>query len=144
MTDRAAIQLAQRAAARRAKLALRDLEFGLSELATIASSVPFFGMALTCWQIAGTGRGMVCKSVGCGLVIYGEGISHALIPTAAGLWLAVTAYLGHRILSAQLATFETEMALAVSLLPAALYPRASSHSVNSFSPLTSVSRISRL
>ena len=143
MTDRAAIQLAQRAAARRARIVHRELARGLSGLATIAATAAFGGLLLTCLGIIDSfaGSGSTRSSQ---MVVVTSRVAKALLYNAWGLLLAIFAVATHRSISKHLDIFETEMALAVSLLPAALYPRPSSHSVNSPSPFTSVSRISRL
>ena len=119
MTDHLAMEIAQRAAARRARTVRRELARGLSGLATIAATATLCGLILTCGGIVSsfTGGSFTQSSYFAAL---SSGIANALLYNAWGLLLAIFAVATHRSISKHLDIFETEMALAVSLLPDAL------------------------
>lgn len=89
---------------------------GVSGLATIASTAPFFGLF-------GSVLGIVNSFVGCGgeksacMAALTERLSQAVIPTALGLLVAIPALWSYRHLCAQIEAFDVEMdAISVEIL----------------------------
>ena len=119
MTDHLAMEIAQRAAARRARTVRRELARGLNALATIAATAAFCGLLLTCWGIVDSFVGG-SGSRSSHMAAVTSRLANALLYNAWGLILAIFAAATHRSLSTHLDIFETEMRLAVSLLPDAL------------------------
>lgn len=125
MPEPAAICLAQRAAARRAREVQVELRRGVNGLATIAATAALLGLAGTCWSMMqGFGAGSFSKSTL--LVAIMTHLADALLFNAVGLVLAISNTVVHRVAKDWLTECEVEMALAISLLPDALRQRGRS------------------
>jgi biopolymer transport protein TolQ len=92
-------------------------EYGLSFLATTASTAPFVGLFGTVWGIMQSFHA-VGQRGGASLAVVGPGISEALIATAAGLAAAIPAVVAYnhyvnrlRRLEGELETFSEELVL---------------------------------
>jgi biopolymer transport protein TolQ len=98
----------ERAAQTASSEALTTMEQRLTWLATIAAIAPFIGLFGTVMGIIDAFHGMSTAASGT-LRAVAPGISEALITTAAGLIVAIPAYIGYNQLTAQLRDFGARM-----------------------------------
>lgn len=84
------------------------LEFGLSFLATTASTTPFIGLFGTVWGIMDAFRSIGIAG-NATLASVAPGISEALITTAAGLGAAIPALIAYNLLGRKVRTFQSYM-----------------------------------
>ena len=103
------IQAVQRNMRHAAKAVHEEMERGLSSLATISSTAPFFGVFGTLLGIVGTFRGG-SFSADSGLTMVTSGLSEAMIFTALGLAAAILPYSFHSYLQSKVNKFDAEMA----------------------------------
>ena len=94
------IEAAERAIEREALVTTADMKKGLSGLATIGTTAPFIGLFGTVIGIINAFRGMAMTGSG-GIAAVSAGIAEALVTTALGLFVAITAV----VLAALLSTF---------------------------------------
>ena len=120
MTDPIALEIAQRAATRRARTVRRELSRGLSGLATISATAVFCGLLLTCWGIVGYSFPGYSGSPTAYNYIVTDRLADSLLFLGWGLLTAICAATTYRLLTNQLDRFSSEMALAVSALPDSL------------------------
>lgn len=120
MPERFALLMTQRTAARRARTVQRELARGLPVLATTAATAVFCGLLLTCWGIVGYSFPGYSGSPTAYHYIVTDRLADSLLFHGCGLLTAICAFVGHRLLTHQLDRFSSEMALAVSALPASL------------------------
>ncbi|MEA1994678.1 MAG: MotA/TolQ/ExbB proton channel family protein [Campylobacterota bacterium] len=80
---------------------LDELEGGLSFVASVGSTAPFIGLFGTVWGIMSAFSNIgITESAS--IAVVAPGISEALFTTAAGLFAAIPAVIGHNILSHKL------------------------------------------
>ena len=103
-----AIEAARRASARSATLIRLQLKRGLNSLATIASTAAWFGLFGTVLGVVNSFPGVNGDKNSIMAVIF-ELLSHALVPAALGLVVALEAMWCYRYLSVQVEGFEIEM-----------------------------------
>lgn len=106
----AAITSAERSIEREQILLATDLKSGLGLMATVASTAPFVGLLGTTWGIMTAFSGM--SSGGGGLEAISAGIAEALITTAIGLIVAISAVWLYNYFTARMETLFSELAYA--------------------------------
>lgn len=106
----AAINSAERSVDREQILLANDLKTGMGIIATVASTAPFVGLLGTTWGVMTAFSGM--STSGGGLEAISAGIAEALITTAVGLMVAITAVWLYNYFNARLDTLFTELAYA--------------------------------
>jgi biopolymer transport protein ExbB len=89
---------------------IRDLEFGVPVLATVASTAPFIGLFGT---VVGIIKAFsdIASNVGGGPEVVAAGIAEALITTACGLLVAIPALIGYNYFVHQIAKLSEEIDL---------------------------------
>lgn len=87
---------------------LRDLETGMTFLATTASVTPFIGLFGTVWGVIGSFAGLANESVTT-LRAVGPGIAEALIATAFGLFAAIPAVVAYNFFVAEIRYISDEL-----------------------------------
>lgn len=106
----AAINSAERSIEREQILLANDLKSGMGLMATVASTAPFVGLLGTTWGVITAFQGMA--TAGGGLEAISAGIAEALITTAIGLIVAITAVWLFNYFTARTETLFTELAYA--------------------------------
>jgi len=104
----AAVDAAKRAIQRATAVNLADLKRGLSGLATIGSTAPFVGLFGITFGIINAFQGMALTGSG-GIAAISAGIAEALITTAYGLFVAVSAVWAYNYLNGKVEGFNVEM-----------------------------------
>lgn len=99
---------AEHAAERTARLVHEEFTNGLWTLATVAVTAPFVGMIGTVWGIVNSFPGCGGERSTC-MGAVAELLSQSILPTAAGLLVAIPAFWCYRYLSARVADFDCEM-----------------------------------
>lgn len=106
----AAITSAERSVEREQLLLANDLKSGMGVLATIASTAPFVGLLGTTWGVITAFTGMATQ--GGGIEAVSAGIAEALITTAVGLIVAISAVWLYNYFTSRMETLFTELAYA--------------------------------
>ena len=106
----AAITSAERSVEREQILLANDLKSGMGLMATVASTAPFVGLLGTTWGVITAFTGMATS--GGGIEAISAGIAEALITTAVGLIVAITAVWLYNYFNARMETLFTELAYA--------------------------------
>jgi biopolymer transport protein ExbB/biopolymer transport protein TolQ len=106
----AAINSAERSIEREQILLANDLKAGMSVMATVAATAPFVGLLGTTWGVITAFQGMA--TAGGGLEAISAGIAEALVTTAIGLIVAITAVWLYNYFTARVETLFTELAYA--------------------------------
>lgn len=106
----AAISSAERSVEREQILLSNDLKNGMTIMATIASTSPFVGLLGTTWGVMTAFTGMA--EGGGGLEAISAGIAEALITTAVGLMVAISAVWLYNYFTRKLDTLFSELAYA--------------------------------
>jgi biopolymer transport protein ExbB/TolQ len=106
----AAITAAERSIEREQILLATELKAGMPILATIASTAPFVGLLGTTWGVITAFSGMA--TAGGGLEAISAGIAEALITTAIGLVVAITAVWLYNYFTARMEALFSELAYA--------------------------------
>jgi biopolymer transport protein ExbB/TolQ len=109
--------LAQHAAERSAAAVHREMARGLSGLATVAATVPFFGLLGNVLLIFGTFKGTTGDKMSIMAAIAGS-LSESLWPTAFGVAVGVASLAAYSYFTARLADIDTEMRAVILQLPA--------------------------
>jgi biopolymer transport protein ExbB/TolQ len=104
----AAINAAERSIEREQTLLAAEMKAGMPVLATIASTAPFVGLLGTTWGVITAFSGMA--TAGGGLEAISAGIAEALITTAIGLVVAITAVWLYNYFTAKMESLFTELA----------------------------------
>lgn len=105
-----AITSIERSIEREQILLANDLKAGMGLMATVASTAPFVGLLGTTWGVITAFQGMA--SAGGGLEAISAGIAEALITTAIGLIVAITAVWLYNYFTSRVETLFTELAYA--------------------------------
>ena len=103
-----AIEAANRASARSAAVVHRELKRGLISLATIASTSPLLGLFGTVLGINNSFPAFSGDKASFMAVIF-ERLSHAFVPCALGLIVALVAIWGYNYLLAEVEAFDLDM-----------------------------------
>ncbi len=106
----AAINSAERSVEREQILLANDLKSGMGILGTVASTAPFVGLLGTTWGVITAFSGMA--TAGGGLEAISAGIAEALLTTAVGLMVAITAVWLYNYFNTRLDGLFTELAYA--------------------------------
>lgn len=106
----AAITSAERSVEREQLLLANDLKSGMGIMATVASTAPFVGLLGTTWGVITAFTGMA--ELGGGIEAISAGIAEALITTAIGLIVAITAVWLYNYFTARMESLFTELAYA--------------------------------
>jgi len=106
----AAISSAERSIEREQILLANDLKSGMGLMATVAASAPFVGLLGTTWGVITAFQGMA--TMGGGIEAISAGIAEALITTAIGLIVAITAVWLYNYFTGRVETLFTELAYA--------------------------------
>jgi biopolymer transport protein ExbB/TolQ len=106
------VSCARHAAERSAVLVHRDLARGLFGLATVAATAPFLGVFGTLLGIYRSFGGVDGDKTTI-MAAIADCLSDALVPTALGVAVALTALFAYQTLSAQLNEFDVEMQAAI-------------------------------
>jgi len=94
---------------------------GLGGLATVAATAPFVGIIGTLLGIFDAFRGCGCEKTAYMAAVAGY-LSESLMPSEAGLAVAIMASTAHQYLSARLDYFDMEMRNAAREMPGYLAP----------------------
>lgn len=81
----------------------------LSFLATTGSTAPFIGLFGTVWGIMGSFQSISAMKGGAGIDVVGQGISEALIATAAGLAAAIPAVVAYNYFLSMIRSIQTDL-----------------------------------
>jgi biopolymer transport protein ExbB/TolQ len=111
MTFDPEIEAVLQACGRTARLVHRKMGRGRASLAGIASSAPFVGVLATVVGIVTSFRGVNGEKTAAMAFLTGL-LSEAIIPTAAGILVAIFAAWGHSYLCRQLESVDLEMRVA--------------------------------
>ena len=106
--QREALRAAVRASERAATIVHARLKRGLSSLATISSTAPWFGVLGTVIGIVTSFRGLGTDKT-TALAVIGGLLGQSLVPTGIGLLTALVAFGSYKYLSATLHRFDGEM-----------------------------------